>query len=137
VFGQRESPAFEQALKNFVSSLAGYSLITYFLQLRDRHNGNILLDKEGHVIHIDFGFVLSNSPGSVGFEGAPFKLSQEYLDLMGGVDSEAYAYFKSLFLRGFLSLRKYAENFELLLRIMFIGNNSQSLFFNVFFFSLF
>ena len=81
----------------------------------------MLLDKHGHLIHVDFGFVLSNSPGSVGFEVAPFKLSQEYLDLMGGVDSTSFAYFKSLYLRGFLALRKYAENFELLLKIMFIG----------------
>lgn len=35
-FGEKDTPAFDQGLANFVASLAGYSLITYFLQLRDR-----------------------------------------------------------------------------------------------------
>lgn len=73
---------FDEALKNFIESLAGYSLVQYFLQIKDRHNGNILIDNLGHIIHIDFGFMLSLSPGNVGFESAPFKLTAEYMELM-------------------------------------------------------
>jgi phosphatidylinositol 4-kinase len=65
-----------------MKSLVSYSIISYILQLKDRHNGNILIDKEGHIIHIDFGFVLNNSPGSIGFEMAPFKLSQDYIEVL-------------------------------------------------------
>jgi phosphatidylinositol kinase/protein kinase (PI-3 family) len=63
------------ARKNFVESLAGYSIFTYIFNVKDRHNGNILLDSSGHLVHIDFGFFLQNSPGNMGFESAPFKFT--------------------------------------------------------------
>jgi len=46
------------------------------------------LDEEGHIIHIDFGFMLSNSPGGVNFESAPFKLTRELLE----VDTSSYTH---------------------------------------------
>ena len=35
----------------------------------------MLLDSEGHIVHIDFGFMLAMSPGGINFESAPFKLT--------------------------------------------------------------
>ena len=40
-----------------------------------RHNGNVLIDREAHIINIDFGFFLTNGPGGISFERAPFKLT--------------------------------------------------------------
>lgn len=68
------------------------------MQIKDRHNGNILVDEAGHLVHIDFGFMLSNSPGGVNFEAAPFKLTRELLQVMDsdsdGRASELFDYFK-------------------------------------------
>ena len=79
---------FETAQDNFLRSLVGYSLVCYILQIKDRHNANILLDREGHIIHIDFGFILGDLPkmGRVPIfsERAPFKLSAEFWDVLGG-----------------------------------------------------
>ena len=77
---------------NFIRSLAAYSLVCYFLQIKDRHNGNILIDDKGHIIHIDFGFMLSNAPGKgIQFEKAPFKLTNEFVDVIGGVNSKNFS----------------------------------------------
>ena len=91
----------EKARYNFCSSLAGYSLICYFLQIKDRHNGNILLHKDGYIIHIDFGFFLSNMPGK-GIElekAVPFKLLTEYVEVLGGEQSNYFKTFRKLFYR--------------------------------------
>lgn len=114
-----------RAQRNFAKSLAGeswpthcpnttydhlgYSIVTYLLQIKDRHNGNILLDRDGHLIHIDFGFILSNTPGNIGFEAAPFKFPFEYLEVLGGIDSAPYLEFRRLFKEGFEAARKHCD----------------------------
>ena len=109
-FGTPDSEPFKAGVDAFKRSLAAYSVISYVLQLKDRHNGNVLIDNEGHIIHIDFGFMLSNSPGSVGFEAAPFKLTHEYVEVLGGVGAPDYEDFKKLCKQAFqgnLYLRYY------------------------------
>ncbi|KAF5111326.1 hypothetical protein DV452_004399 [Geotrichum candidum] len=114
---------FDQAVDCFVRSLASYSIICYILQIKDRHNGNILLDNEGHVNHIDFGFLLSNAPGGFGFETAPFKLTHEYVELMGGVDSAPFQLFKDLLKQAFKDLRKEADSIIILVEMMQRGSS--------------
>jgi phosphatidylinositol 4-kinase len=119
---KENSPSFKLAQRNFVESMAGYSLVCYLLQIKDRHNGNLLMDEEGHIIHIDFGFMLSNSPGGVNFESAPFKLTRELLEVMDsdaeGLPSEFFDYFKVLCIQGFLTCRKHAERIILLVEML-------------------
>jgi phosphatidylinositol 4-kinase len=119
VKGSRE---FLQAQRNFVESMAAYSVVCYLLQVKDRHNSNILIDQEGRLIHIDFGFMLSNSPGGINFETAPFKLTREILEVMDsdaeGKPSELFDYYKVLVIQGFLACRKHSEQITVLIDIM-------------------
>ena len=113
---------FEESQKNFAESLAGYSLVCYLLAIKDRHNGNILLDKDGCIIHIDFGFILGISPGgNLNFENAPFKITRDYINLLGGIDSSVFCYFKSLFLRGLFAARKKVDIIANLIEAMGLG----------------
>ncbi|KAK6462977.1 phosphatidylinositol 4-kinase [Scheffersomyces coipomensis] len=118
LFGNPDSQRYKQAQDNFARSLASYSIICYILQIKDRHNGNIMIDDEGHIIHIDFGFLLSNSPGSVGFEAAPFKLTTEYLDLLGGPQGTAYQTFVTLSKACFRCLQIESESIISLVELM-------------------
>ncbi|KCV72966.1 phosphatidylinositol 4-kinase [Fonticula alba] len=125
-FGPEHGQAFQKARANFARSMAAYSVIVYLLTLRDRHNGNIMLDSAGHIIHIDFGFVLGISPGGVvfndilksGFETSPFLLKREMIEVLGGVDSPTYLWFTELVVQGYLALRPYMQEVIHLVRLM-------------------
>ena len=105
-FGQENSNEFREARKNLIESLAAYAVISYILQIKDRHNGNILVDKQGHLIHIDFGFIFDISPaGNMKFEKAEFKLTKEMIQIMGGNNSDAYKTFVDLTVKAYLACR--------------------------------
>ncbi|XP_028823982.1 phosphatidylinositol 4-kinase beta-like isoform X1 [Denticeps clupeoides] len=121
--GGRSSEGFLSAQRNFVRSCAAYSLVCYLLQVKDRHNGNILLDSEGHIIHIDFGFILSSSPRNLGFETSAFKLTGEFVDVMGGLDGDMFNYYKMLMLQGLIAARKHMEKVVQIVEIMQQGSH--------------
>lgn len=126
--GTVKSKAFKKARKAFVRSLAGYSLLCYILQIKDRHNANILIDSEGHMVHVDFGFMLSNSPGSMNFEASSFKLTAEFVDVMGGQRSQALRLFKNLMIKGFMALRKNSEKIISYIEMTMMSNPKMSWF---------
>jgi len=116
--------AFKEAQRNFVRSLAAYSLMSYLFLFKDRHNGNILLDTAGHVIHIDFGFVFGIAPGgSFSLEqSVPFKVTDEMLIVMGGINSPLFSEFVTLFCCGFLALQAHADTFLTVVEITCKGS---------------
>ncbi|XVE49407.1 hypothetical protein DITRI_Ditri01bG0080200 [Diplodiscus trichospermus] len=110
-YGPVGSPTFEAARRNFIISSAGYAVASLLLQPKDRHNGNLLFDNMGRLVHIDFGFILETSPGgNMRFESAHFKLSHEMtqlLDPSGVMKSETWDNFVSLCVKGYLAARRY------------------------------
>lgn len=112
-FGPVGSTSFEAARENFIISSAGYAVASLLLQPKDRHNGNLLFDNVGRLVHIDFGFILETSPGrNMRFESAHFKLSHEMtqlLDPSGVMKSDTWNQFVSLCIKGYLAARRYMD----------------------------
>ena len=128
-----------------MESCAAYCVVSYLIQVKDRHNGNILLDSEGHLIHIDYGFILSCSPKNLGFESSPFKLTPEFVEVknfetvlptlgnlkiiswflgfqvMGGQGSDMFEYFKILILQGLVAARKHSDKITTCVDVMRAG----------------
>jgi len=124
IYGAPETKPFKAAQRNFMLSLVGYSLVSYLLGLKDRHNGNIMIDVRGRLIFIDFGFAMGMAPGhEFSMERAPFKLTQDYIDVMGGEDSACFAEFKRLFVAGFEAARANCQIALGLVEIMMYKSN--------------
>ncbi|KAL7051140.1 hypothetical protein ACKWTF_004350 [Chironomus riparius] len=117
-YGGEMTDNFKMAQRNFMQSCAAYSLICYLLQVKDRHNGNILLHSDGHIIHIDFGFILSISPKNLGFEQSPFKLTPEFVEVMDGHESELFDEFRRLLIAGLKAARKHQDRIVNIVEIM-------------------
>ncbi|CAO3608584.1 unnamed protein product [Cunninghamella echinulata] len=118
-YGNPNTIKFQKARNNFVQSLAAYSVVSYLLQIKDRHNGNIMLNDTGHLIHIDFGFIFDIAPGGITFESSPFKLTTEMIQVMGGSSEEqSFKQFSDLVVKAYLASRPHAEQIMQLVTLM-------------------
>lgn len=127
----------DAAVMNFIWSMAAYSIVCYVLAIRDRHNGNILIDDAGHILHVDFGFMLCGAPGGKalqklgGFElTTGFKLTTELAEVLGPTDHHPFQVFRQAVREGMLAVREHAEELLALLQLSMLGteNNLQRCF---------
>lgn len=76
------------------------------LGVGDRHLDNLLLSPDGHLFHVDFGFILGRDPKPF---PPPMKLCKEMIEAMGGADSQHYMNFQQYCYTAFITLRRNAN----------------------------
>jgi phosphatidylinositol 3-kinase len=104
-----------EVLDTFVKSCAGYCVITYLLGIGDRHLDNVLCTTDGHLFHIDFGFIFGNDTKP---SPPPMKFTKEMIEAMGGSQSQNYLDFRKYCCLAFNILRKHANLILNLLSLM-------------------
>lgn len=82
-----------------------------------------MLAPEGHLFHIDFGYILGRDPKPF---PPPMKLCKEIVEAMGGTSTAQYQRFESLCFVTFSNLRKSA-NLILNLFALMVGTNIQDI----------
>lgn len=107
------------AKENFLLSSAGYAVSSCVIGLADRHPGNIMVQRDGHFFHIDFGHFLGNFKKKLGYqrEDAPFHFSPACAEALGGVGSEQYKRFEETCANAYNILR---NNANLLMSMMLL-----------------
>ncbi|KAG0768538.1 hypothetical protein G6F57_004034 [Rhizopus arrhizus] len=95
-----------RVMETYIRSCAGYCVITYLLGVGDRHLDNLLLSPDGHLFHVDFGFILGRDPKPF---PPPMKLCKEMIEAMGGANSPYYMNFQQYCYTAFTTLRRNAN----------------------------
>ena len=93
-------------LESYINSCAGYCVVTYLLGIGDRHLENLMIDKNGRLFHIDFGYILGKDPKPM---PPPIKLCKEMVQCMGGKDSKGFADFQQKCVNAYWVLRENAR----------------------------
>ena len=121
MFGSEESSKSQNALHHFIRSLTGSSELSFIVQTKDKHNGNIMVDDARKIIHIDFGFIFDwLSGGNMRFEWADFKLTHEMTKILGGRrKSQWYQLFGKRTIQEYLAIRHYSQQIYDLVYFMF------------------
>lgn len=109
------SDRLRRALDRYTRSFAGYCVVTFVLGVGDRHLENILLARDGRLIHVDFGYILCHDPKPF---PPPMKISREMVEALGGPESPGYAEFKGYCCSAYNILRNNAAFLLYYLQLM-------------------
>lgn len=92
-----------------------------------------MLDSKGNLLHIDFGYLLGRT---MKFEKAPFKLTEDFVEVLGGEKSKVFKKYVNYCVDGFLAVRKHYEKILLLVE-MTLARPSMGMFHFFSYFTLF
>jgi len=92
----------------YAKSLAISSCISYILGFGDRHLDNIMINKDGSIFHIDYGYIANNPLTNI-FTAPVIRITSEMIDCLGGENSTDYNVFKKYVIDVFNIIRLYTN----------------------------
>uniref|UniRef100_A0A915DE63 PI3K/PI4K catalytic domain-containing protein n=1 Tax=Ditylenchus dipsaci TaxID=166011 RepID=A0A915DE63_9BILA len=120
-----DSKQYMECVDRFKFSLAGYCIATYVIGIKDRHQDNIMLAKDGRIFHIDFGHFLGHTKRKLGInrERTEFVLTDHFLYVISRGRSDFrsthdYERFRESCVKGFMIIYHNARFFIALFRLM-------------------
>jgi len=92
----------------YAKSLAIWSCISYILGFGDRHLDNIMINKDGLIFHIDYGYITDNPMTNI-FSAPIIRITFEMIECLGGENSTYYNLFKNYVADVFNLIRLYTN----------------------------
>lgn len=91
--------------RTFIKSCASNCILTYILGVGDRNLCNILVLKDGRMVHIDYSYILGHDPK---WQQVQMRITPGMLDMLGGKHSVEYQQFICLCTSMYKEIRKYS-----------------------------
>lgn len=98
--------------RRFIKTCVSSCVLCYIMGVGDRHLENILVTKDGKLLHIDFSYILGDDPKNLKVE---MKITQDMVDMLGGNDSKYFKIFKNNCTLAFKKIRLRSSLWYLLL----------------------
>lgn len=105
ILSNNKTSSINELRRTFIKSCASNCILTYLLGVGDRNLNNILVNKVGKIINIDFSYVLGFDPK---YEPCEMRITKGMLDMIGGKSSIEYQQFKILCTSMYKEIRKYS-----------------------------
>ena len=104
---------------NFIKTAVASCVLCYILGVGDRHTENILIDKNGNLVNIDFSYLLGDDPKNIDID---MKITPDMLDMLGGYDSGTYIKFKKKCSNVYHKIRRHSSLWSILLKYLAFSN---------------
>ena len=96
----------------FIQTCVSSCVLCYVLGVGDRHLENILVTKNGKLLHIDFSYILGDDPKQFEVE---MKITSDMLNMLGGKSSSSFKKFKNNCKEAYKRLRQRSSLWYILL----------------------
>jgi len=105
--------------ENFIKTSVASCVLCYILGIGDRHTENILINKYGDIVNIDFSYLLGDDPKNTSSE---MRITPGMLELLGGKNSGTYIKFKKYCAIVYKKIRRHSSLWYLLLMYLAFSN---------------